>query len=155
MNSEQLAVGLDAVADTLIPPTGDWPSPSALLLGQDLLSRLRDREIEIVSSAVEHLNAPDAFTGLNEDERVARVEELETSRPGEFDVFRRCVYFAYYAQPAVVRILRTKGFDVNEAPQPTGYSMEPFAPEHVSGVDRGRVVWIPAEKVGMTLRTAS
>lgn len=155
MRGEAFITGLDFVADVLIPPSASWPAPSTLSVGADLAGRLREREIQLLTAALEFLEPLADFADAPSDERVRRVADLESKEPAVFDVLRRCVYYGYYAQPAVIRILREQGYDINESPQPKGYRMDPFNPNVVEKVDRRRVVWIPVERVGQTIRTAS
>jgi hypothetical protein len=151
----ELAHGIDLVADVLIPPTGPWPAPSALQLGADLVAHLRESEAEKVRDALALLDAPDAFAQASVDGRIGRLTRLQDTEPVAFEVVRRCVYFAYYAQPAVIRLLRELGYDINESPQPQGYRMEPFTRTAVARVDAHRLIWIPADRVGTRLKTAS
>ena len=151
----ELARGIDLVADVLIPPAGPWPAPSALQLGADLAAHLRESEAAAVRAALALLDAPDGFAQASADERIGRVAHLHETEPAAFEVVRRCVYFAYYAQPAVIRLLRELGYDINEAPQPQGYRMDPFTPAVVANVDAHRLIWIPADRVGTRLKTAS
>ncbi|MEJ1089518.1 hypothetical protein WDU99_14470 [Microbacterium sp. Mu-80] len=155
MRTDDLASAIDAVADTMIPPSGDWPAPSALQLGADLLPRLREDEREKVAGTIARLDAADGFAQASPAERISALTELSEADPVAFELLRRCVYYAYYAQPPVIRVMRAKGYDINEAPQPGGYRMDPITSEDLSRIDRSRIVWIPADKVGMPLRTAS
>lgn len=150
-----LARNVDLVADVLIPPSGAWPAPSTLQLGDDLVGHLRENEAAALSAAVDLLDVEQGFAEMSADERILRLRGLEVREPLMFEVLRRCVYFAYYAQPAVIRLLQEQGYDINESPQPDGYRMDPFTPEIVENVDRARPVWIPADRVGMRLKTAS
>lgn len=151
----ELARGIDLVADVLVPPAGSWPAPSALQLGADLVAHLRESEAAAVRDALALLDAPDGFAQASVDERTGRVARLQESDPAAFEVVRRCVYFAYYAQPAVIRLLQELGYDINEAPQPRGYRMDPFTPTVVANIDTHRLIWIPADRVGTRLKTAS
>lgn len=146
---------LDLVADVLIPPSGPWPAPSVLQLAEDLVSHLRENEAAILRAAVDLLNAPQSFREASAEERIRRIRDLEVREPLTFEALRRCVYFGYYAQPAVIRLLQELGYDINETPQPNGYRMDPFTPEIVRNVDTRRPVWIPADRIGMRLKTAS
>jgi len=155
MKPDLLAAGIDVVADVLIPPVGAWPAPSALQVGADLVARLREREATVIAGALASLGAADEFAALPASDRIERIAALERDDPAVFEVLRRSVYYAYYAQPAVIRQLRAEGHDINEAPQPQGYRMEPFSAARVDGVDTRRLVWISADQVGSTLKTAS
>lgn len=155
MKTDYMPIAIDLVADVLIPPSGPWPAPSALGLGADLIGRLRERETQFIAEALAFLDAPDQFSELPPGDRVVRIAALESAEPAAFDVLRRCVYYAYYAQPAVIRALRGAGYDINESPQPEGYRMDPFTTDLVKNVDRSRAVWIPLEQVGTVLKAAS
>jgi len=155
VKTEQLARALNVIADILIPPSGEWPAPSALQIGADLLTRVRADERAVLVSVSQLLDLDGAMSDVDDDVRSARLKKLASTDPLLFDVLRRCLYYAYYAQPSVVRVLRDKGYDINEAPQPHGYRMDPITPEDLAGIDRRRVVWIPAELVGASLRRAS
>ncbi len=154
-DQSELARGIDLVADVLIPPTGLWPAPSALQLGADLVAHLRESEAARVRKSLALLGYPDDFDRVSVEDRIGRVVSLQETEAAAFDVVRRCVYFAYYAQPAVIRLLRELGYDINEAPQPHGYRMDPFTPAVVANVDTGRRIWIPADRVGTRLKAAS
>lgn len=153
MRSRISAELLDAVADALIPPGGRWPAPSALGLATDLTARLRVVEKRVVESALADIG--EDFLELGTAERASRLRAYETAEPLKFDQLRRMVYFGYYAQPAVVREWQRQGHDLNESPQPQGYRMDPFRIEQVAAVPPNRRVFIPADRVGTILETAS
>ncbi|WP_336644837.1 hypothetical protein [Microbacterium sp. USHLN186] len=155
MRTDDLASSLDALADVLIPGSEEWPAPSELMLGADLLGRLRERETKALRAAVTTLVAAGWFTSGTVAERVALMSEFAEREPVLFELLRRCVYYGYYAQPRVVGVLRALGYDFNEAPQPRGYRMDPLTAKDVAGVDTRRLVWIPADRVGTVLRRAS
>ena len=153
MRSQISAELLDAVADTLIPPGGQWPAPSALGLATDLTARLRVVERRVLASTLADIG--DDFLELRAAERTSRLRVYETAEPLKFEQLRRMVYFGYYAQPAVVREWQRQGHDLNESPQPQGYRMDTFRIEQVAAVSRNRRVFIPADRVGTILETAS
>ncbi|MEV8273360.1 hypothetical protein [Microbacterium sp. NPDC077184] len=155
MRREDLAHAIDLIGDVLLPAGRGRPAPSEVRLGDDLLNRLRDSEKEMLRQACEELGAPGRFETLDGGSRHEALATLEQNSPRLFDAVRRCVYFGYYAQPAVIRVLRAQGYDINEAPQPRGYAMPPMSPEVVKNVDRSRRVWIPAEEVGTRIKEAS
>lgn len=155
MRTDDLAVALDALADVLIPGTEEWPAPSELKLGADLIARLREQETNALRAAVTALESGGWHSSTTDAERVARMSQFAESEPELFEILRRCVYFGYYAQPRVVSVLRGLGYDINEAPQPRGYRMDPLTTKDVAGVDTRRLVWIPANRVGTVLRRAS
>jgi hypothetical protein len=72
--------------------------------------------------------AGEDFLALDPTQRVEVVCRLETEAPEFFGRLLTLTYFSYYAQPPVVATIRAMGFDYNDAPQPRGYTMEPFDP---------------------------
>ncbi len=136
---------LDLVTERLIPADDLWPAASTMSVGADLLPRLRDSEAEVVEAALAALGSVEQFRAKSGTEQDELLRALEQSRPAQFELLRRVLYFAYYAQPAVIALLRAKGYDIQETPQPDGYRMEPFDRDRVP--DNGRGVWIPTSAV--------
>lgn len=155
MRREDLARAIDLIGDVLLPAGHGRPAPSDVHLGDDLLDRLRNPEKEMLRQAFEEVGAPENFEALDSTSRHDAIASLEQNSPRLFDVIRRCIYYGYYAQPTVIRVLREQGYDINEAPQPRGYSMPPMTSDIVKNVDRKRRVWIPADRVRMSVKGAS
>ena len=129
-----LARGLAALLDTLLP--GDDLFPPASIVGTTglVFDRLRLLQGEhFVQQVLEYLDrvaAPRDFAELPAAERAQCVTRLEQEHPDWFEQIRFAAYLSYYQLPPVVRAVRALGFDYNEAPQPAGYHMEPFDPQH-------------------------
>jgi hypothetical protein len=127
-----LARGLSALIDVLIP--GDDLFPAASLAGATglVFERLRWLEDEqFVEGLLAYLEqAADGrdFASLPAEEQRRLVAQLERERPAWFEQLRFVTYLSYYQLPPVVRAVRALGFEYNEAPQPRGYSMDPFDP---------------------------
>lgn len=139
------AVFLDAVTERLIPPTGAWPAATTMGVGADVLPRLRESERAALLSALEMLGTVEEFTarpGPGQDEAL---RGLEARNPQAFALIRQILYLAYYAQPRVVKLLQSMGYDIQETPQPHGYRMDPFNEERAQR--NGPGVWIPTEAV--------
>lgn len=150
MDNDHWIVTLDAVADTLIPSRGPWPAPSDLAVAADLVARLRGEERLQLQESVERLRK-DGFSTRNAPERTAMLAQLEENEPLRFDELRRLVYFGYYAQPVVTRVIRALGHDINESPQPLGYQLSPFSRAEGARAPQRRSRYIPTESVGSTL----
>uniref|UniRef100_A0A7C5VW70 Gluconate 2-dehydrogenase subunit 3 family protein n=1 Tax=Thermomicrobium roseum TaxID=500 RepID=A0A7C5VW70_THERO len=145
-----LATELAALIDTLIP--GDTLFPSASRAGAVglVFDRLRTLEGETFVDALlqqcHEWSGGRALTELSAAERVELVARLERERPEWFQQLRFVTYLSYYQLPPVVRAVRTLGFDYNEAPQPSGYVMEPFDPQQdLPTSPRG--AYVPTEAV--------
>ncbi|MGF1662988.1 MAG: hypothetical protein ACFCVG_11085 [Kineosporiaceae bacterium] len=131
-----LADILDAVADTLVPPEGDWPAPSALGVGPDLAGHLRPEHLEQLADAAATL--PPDFAEASPDARTDVLRRVEATDPAAFDLLRRACYLGYYARPEVVAVLRARGHDIAESPQPHGYAITPVDLAAVPQSGRGR-----------------
>ncbi|MGF1646713.1 MAG: hypothetical protein ACFCVF_07325 [Kineosporiaceae bacterium] len=134
----RLADVLDAVADTMIPPEGDWPAPSALAVGADLADQLRHEHLALISDAAGTL--PPGFAEASLVVRTVVLRRLEQTDPASFDLLRRACYLGYYARPEVVAVLRARGHDVSESPQPNGYAIAPVDLATMPRTGRGRYV---------------
>lgn len=144
-NLQNTAEQLDLVAERLIPAAGPWPAASAMGVGADLLPRLRASEAQRVEVALSMMGSLQDFRAKSGDEQDELLRSLESSEPAYFALLRQVLYFAYYAQPAVVALLRQMGYDIQETPQPNGYHMAPFDEERVP--KNGPGVWIPTSVV--------
>ena len=136
---------LDLVTERLIPAVDSWPAATTMGVGADVLPRLRPSEAEGLESALAALGPLDGFRAKSGSEQDGLLRALESSEPAKFALLRQILYFAYYAQPAVISLLREKGYDIQETPQPHGYHMEPFDNDRVS--KNGRGAWIPTSAV--------
>ncbi|MFC5996442.1 gluconate 2-dehydrogenase subunit 3 family protein [Pseudonocardia hispaniensis] len=142
---EQLAALLNAAAERMIPATDTWPSATAIGMGEDVIAELRDAETAEVAAALARLSGAQDFRRMSPEAQDAALAALERDDPPGFGTLRQVIYLAYYAQPAVIEVLRRMGHDLNEAPQPDGYRMDSFDPGRVP--QDGRGVWIPTEQV--------
>jgi hypothetical protein len=145
-----------AFADTLVPPAGDFPAPSRTgLLGyfRRYITRRKLEathfpfiSLEEVDALLVHLGSD--FLIVEQDERSARVEVLSRQDEGLFVLFQALTYFAYYAQPEVVRAIQSTGSagdDYHGPPQPYGYPRE--EPWDEATFSHGRGTYIKTEDV--------
>ncbi|MGH3641386.1 MAG: gluconate 2-dehydrogenase subunit 3 family protein [Mycobacterium sp.] len=126
-------VFLNALADTLIPPGGGYPSPSTV----DIVGFFRRYvtpsgqearwypfvSVEHIARAAQWLGAD--FARSDEAARVAGVACLENEHIEEFSRLRDLVYHAYYSRPAVISAINAQspaGRDYRVSPQPYGYA---------------------------------
>ncbi len=124
---------LNALADTLIPPGGGYPPPSAV----DVVGFFRRYvtpngqearwypfvSVRHIASLSEWLGAD--FAESDQATRLAGVARLEHDHIEEFGRFRDLVYHAYYSRPAVVAAINAQspaGRDYRVSPQPYGYA---------------------------------
>jgi hypothetical protein len=108
---------MNKLADLLIPGDAAFPAASATDAPDLALSRLYDR-----------LPAEELWV-LFDDEQAPRVKDLkqlESELPELFFELRFALYFSYYEQPEVIKALRKLGHDYHQAPQPLGYTLDPF-----------------------------
>lgn len=136
---------LNLVTERLIPPTGHWPSATTMGVGADLLPRLRASEADGIEAALLELGSLKDFRSKSGPQQDELLRVLESSEPAKFALLRQILYFAYYAQPPVIALLRQRGYDIQEAPQPSGYHMAPFNDDQVPTSGRG--AWIPTSAV--------
>jgi hypothetical protein len=145
-----------AFADTLIPPVGDFPAPSRTGLPEYFRRYITQRKeeathfpsisLEEVDALLVHLG--EDFMNLELDERTIRVEVLCRQNEGLFVLFQALTYFAYYAQPEVVRAIQSSssaGDDYHGPPQPYGYPGE--EPWDEAMFSHGRGTYIKTEDV--------
>lgn len=124
---------LNALADTLIPPGGGYPAPSAVdIVGffRRYVTRSGQEarwypfvSVDHIASAAEWLGT--GFAQSDEATRVAAVARLEREHVEEFSRLRDLVYHAYYSRPAVVSAINAEsaaGRDYRISPQPYGYA---------------------------------
>lgn len=124
---------LNALADTLLPPGGGYPAPSAV----DIVGFFRRYvtpsghearwypfvSVDHIARVSEWLGAD--FAESDESARVAAVAHLEREHVEEFSRLRDLVYHAYYSRPAVISAINTQsaaGRDYRISPQPYGYA---------------------------------
>ena len=136
---------IDAICERMIPPTPRWPAASEIRLGAAIERHLRETEWVALTTALGQLCSKHNFTLLDDTEQDALISAFETEQPGSFGLLRQVLYLGYYAQPQVVSVFRDLGFDVNDSPQPNGYSMAPFDNRRVPIGGPGG--WIPTREV--------
>jgi hypothetical protein len=129
---------LRSFVDVLLP--GDDLFPPASVAGTHglLAERLRDRlgidGVDDVLDALAIATGGVSLTALAANERLTAVQRLEANEPALFAVVLNALYFSYYQSPLVVAAVRWLGIGYNDAPQPLGYVMAPFAPTPGVGV---------------------
>lgn len=119
---------LGAMCDTLVPGDDVYPSASAA----GILDGLADhaRFSETLTGLADLL--PADFAAMDETQRVAALERLESSRPDLFGAAVVAVYSLYYTrQPVLDTIEATNGYSARP-PQPEGYALKPFDPAFVA-----------------------
>jgi hypothetical protein len=158
--SELQTAVLNAVADTIIPPGGNFPAPSEVEV-VEFMGRYvtpADREVKYFPLAAEETFKSDVeslgqeFLDAPADERTERLQALEDGEGSQVDFFdqlRALTYYGYYRSPVVVEAIRQNlpaGADYNGPPQPYGYagSVEPW-PEETP--DHGRGSYVETEDV--------
>ena len=111
---------LDAILDTLIPPSADGRLPGAGTLG--LAPSIRERTSGADDVVAAGLAAAEAtgFADLDLDDRVAVLRELEASQPAFLATLLFHTYTAYYQQPQVLVGLGLEP----RPPHPKGYELE-------------------------------
>jgi hypothetical protein len=142
---------LQALVDVLLPGDGHFPAASAVgaqgLLAERLREQMGPGAIDEIGERLALASGGVSLADLNGEERVAAVRRFERTAPDLFGVLRSLLYFSYYQNPLVVGAIRALGIPYNDAPQPLGYTMEPFDP--TPGQDA------PAEPRGRYIATAS
>lgn len=130
---EATATLLAAFADTLIPGGQGFPSPSAIRIVEDFMTRyvapdgttplyapgVTVSDVRALSEAVD-----DDFAAAGTETRVAAVAALEEDQPELFGRLQALVYAGYYSRPEVRTAIANTleaGRDYRRAPQPYGY----------------------------------
>jgi Gluconate 2-dehydrogenase subunit 3 len=134
---------LIAVLDTLLPGGEGFPSASAtdttaFLLDQAGPAALREWLLPLLDDL--DRAAGGHFAAHTPEQRAALLQHLERSQPLLFTRLLALAYYSYYAQPAVVTVIRFLGHDYNQTPQPLGYAMalfDPANPTHLPAAPRG------------------
>jgi len=106
-----------ALADLLIPGDADFPPLSHTRAPELALQRFSNRVgANGVRLLLELMPVPSADA----------IERLEGEEPVLFFELRFATYFAYYQQPEIIAVLQQLGHDYHAAPQPNGYTLDPF-----------------------------
>jgi hypothetical protein len=129
--TEEAAV-IDAIADTLIPPGGGFPAPSAIgivdFFGRYLTpTGFRAKhfpylEEDDLKRALAQLG--DGFASSDFSDRVQTIQRLEKETPELFGQLRSLVYYGYYAAGETTAAIQREipaGRDYHGAPLPYGY----------------------------------
>lgn len=119
------------VVDTLLPGGEGFPPASEVGTAGYMMSQLRSGELD--GWLRPGLRTIDDLAGGDflACDAAGRTDALRRTEAEHRDMFERLLalaYYSYYAQPAVVAVVRSMGFEYNDAPQPLGYVMEPFDP---------------------------
>ncbi|MES3001020.1 MAG: hypothetical protein V4787_10045 [Pseudomonadota bacterium] len=125
------------IADLMIPAGGGWPAPSSTEVGGYIREGAhRSADVTLLREIV-HTVGPALAEGAQQAGKL--LAAVQAAKPLAFRVLQEFVYYAYYAQPEVVRAVRTQlDCDYISPPQPHGYTMPPDAglspPRHHSYV---------------------
>jgi len=112
---------LDAILDTLIPPSGDGRMPGAGSLGLSATVREQTREAREVVSAGLAAAEVHGFAQLDLENRVAVLRQIESEHPAFIATLYMPACTAYYQHPAA-----NEGLGLPPGPpHPTGYQLEP------------------------------
>lgn len=142
LNNREFAV-LTVVVDTLLPGGDGFPPASAVGTVGYMMGKMRPSDmgdwLRPGLAEIEALSRGD-FLSANEMERAETLQRTQKEQQTLFERLLALTYYSYYAQPAVVDVIRRMGFDYNHAPQPLGYTMAPFDP--------GNPAMLPAQPRG-------
>ncbi len=122
---------LALLVDILIPGDDLFPPASAAGAQGLLADRLRERiGLDGVDQVLTALvtAAGGALAALEAEARIAAVARFQEQEPLLFALMLNTLYYSYYQLPLVVQAIRELGIVYNDAPQPLGYDLPPFAP---------------------------
>jgi len=139
--SEDQLESLAQISDLLIPGLQPWPLPSTLEI-KDYFRRGASTKVDVdmLSFVVDRLSGPLA---QSQEATEAAMHALQKESPAHYRALLEFSYYAYYAQPEVVRVIRTElNCDYISPPQPRGYVM---SSERVVPVGVGS--FVPTEKI--------
>jgi hypothetical protein len=120
---------LTAAADGLLPGGEGFPSASAAGAPAYMAAELGSEGVDLwLRPGVAGLDtlAGGDFLALDREGRTQALQRCQDEDGAFFDRLLNLAYYSYYAQPAVIDVIRAMGFVYNDAPQPQGYTMEPF-----------------------------
>jgi hypothetical protein len=113
---------LVSIADHMIPADGAWPAPSATGV-REYIQRGAARQAD-VSCLHAVAEAMKPVLGRSAAAVQDRLTALQCENPLSFRVLLEFVYYAYYAQPEVARVIRqVLDCDYISPPQPHGYAL--------------------------------
>lgn len=131
LNNREFEV-LTVIVDTLLPGGDGFPPASAVGTAGYMMGKMRPADmgdwLRPGLVEIETLSRGD-FLSANEMERVETLQRVQEEHRTLFERLLALTYYSYYAQPAVVDVIRRMGFDYKHAPQPLGYMMVPFDPD--------------------------
>lgn len=133
---------LAAALATLLPGGEAFPSAAEVGLAEVVATVPCPSTVESIARLLERLDERAGRGGLAGAAPKRRLRLMHEAEAGDeaFPVLLRTAYLCYYAQPSVVELLRLEGHDVNDAPQPRGYAMEPFDQSLLPASPRGSFV---------------
>lgn len=116
---------LERVLDALLPPAGSFPAPSATGVIDDFILR------HVPPPVPAHVPYPwvdsDGLKAVlnrlaGAEDMTTALRQLETERPGDFNVLWRLAVFGYYSRRATIAaIARDHAAAYHGAPLPLGY----------------------------------
>ena len=120
---------LAAAADGLLPGGEGFPSASVAGAPAYMVAELGPEGVDVWLrpglASLDTLAGGD-FLALDQEGRTQVLQRCQDEDSPFFDRLLNLAYYSYYAQPAVIDVIRAMGFAYNDAPQPQGYTMEPF-----------------------------
>ena len=136
---------LSAVMDLIVPPSDDLPGAGEMglaekaeeLAGQiDLYGEALRRILDALSLEPS-ARAEGGFAALEEDQRIAALEALESNMMKHFDKFVDLVYIVYYSDE---RVHEKVGWRTGPL-QPRGWELPPFDPTILETVSKREPFW--------------
>jgi hypothetical protein len=122
---------LTGVVDMLLPGGEGFPPASDVGTPGYMMAQLRPGELDgwlrPGLRAIDTLAGGD-FLACEAMGQTDALRRAEREHPAMFDRLLALAYYSYYAQPTVVQVIRSMGFQYNHAPQPLGYAMEEYDP---------------------------
>src|SRR5579864_4945774 len=117
--TSQQEQALAAVLDTLLPGGEGFPSASAaettaFLLDQAGGTGLHDWLLPLLAGLDEA--AGGHFAAHTPEQRTTLLQQLEAAQPLLFARLLALAYYSYYAQPAVIAVIRSLGHDYHPTP---------------------------------------
>lgn len=126
---------LDALLDTLLPGTADWPAAGSL---DGIAAQVATEAAPLLAAL------PAGFATAGADAREAALRALEAAEPAAFERLVAAAYLAYYTHQTVRDALERHCGYAARPPQPLGYDLPPFDETLLETQRRRAPFWRPA-----------